>query len=216
MATLLIYPGTRGAPVALQDVLREAHEASRVSRAAQIAERQRKRIPLDDSTDWQSVDTLAASIDVLAKAKATTALAVEARKLMDATEGNALDLIGDYVPVPDLDGVVVTMQVIADADRRVWGAQMQAQWQAVRDARMAGDPVAAQHALNAIDRIGEAMTAAVVVEIAGVEGLKPTIAESMPGLAMAGLTGPLFTAARYFLELPAKKAVLCGLQPPST
>jgi hypothetical protein len=215
MATLLIYPGTRGAPVALQDVLREAHEAARVSRAAQIAERQRKRIPLDDSTDWQVVDTLAASIDVLAKAKSTTALAIEARRLLDATDGNALEPIGEYEANPDLDGITVTMQVIADSERRMWGAQMQAQWAAVRDARMAGDPVAAQRAMNEIDRIGEAMTAAVVVEIKGVEGLKATVAESMPGLAMVGLSGPLFSAARYFLELPAGKAVLCGQPPPS-
>jgi hypothetical protein len=216
MATLLIYPGTKGAPVALQDVLREAHEAGRVSRAGQIAERQRKRIPLDDSTDWQAVDDVAGSIAALAKSRSSAALALEARRLADLTDGNELEPIGDYVPVPDLDGITVTMQVVADSDRRMWGAQMQAQWQAVRDARVKGDPVASQAALNEIDRIGERMVCAVVVDIGGVDGLKPAIAESIPGLAQVGLTGPLFQAARYFLELPAGKAVRCGLQPLST
>ena len=58
MATILIYPGQQGAPVALLDVLREAHEAARANRQAEIDARVKARIPLDDSTNWQEVGEL--------------------------------------------------------------------------------------------------------------------------------------------------------------
>jgi hypothetical protein len=38
----------------------------------------------------------------------------------------------------------------------------------------------------------------------------------MPGLVLAGLLTPLYSAARHFLELPPGKAVRCGLPPLST
>ena len=216
MPALLIYPGTVGAPVPLQDVLREAHDAYRDARAKQIDGRVKRRVPLDDSTNWAEVTEAVARASVALTARDSGTLAKEARALAEMTEGNALEPVGDYVPDPDLDGIVVTMRVIADADRRLWNAETQAQWARVRDARVKGDLMDAQRALNELDAIAARVVGAVVVEVQGVEGLKATVAESMPGLTLAGLLAPLYTAARHFLDLPAPKALRCGLPPLST
>lgn len=213
---LLIYPGTRGEPVALQDVLREAHESLRAARAAQIESRKKRRVPLDDDTDWQAVGEARDSIIAAVAGRDSVKAAANARAIAELTEGNALEEIGAYEPSPELDGIVVTMQVVADADRRMWSAETAAQWQIVREARVAGDIVRAQTALNQLDVIAGKVVAAVVVALDGVEGLKPTVAESIPGLQIAGLMGPLYAAARHFLDLPSPKAVRCGLPPLST
>jgi hypothetical protein len=143
-------------------------------------------------------------------------VAKEARLLVELTEGNALEEIEPYDPAPELDGIVVTMQVVSDADRRNWSAETSAAWGRVKEARMAGDVVAMASATNALDALAAKVVAAVVVEIQGIEGLKATVAESMPGLVLAGLLTPLYSAARHFLELPPGKAVRCGLLLPST
>lgn len=216
MPALLIYPGTKGTPVPLQDVLREAHEAYREARAKQIEARKKRRVPLDDSTDWAQVTEAVAGVSLALSEKDSAKIAREARALAEMTDGNALEEVGPYEPDPALDGIVVTMQVVADADRRLWNAETQAQWARVRDCRILGDLVGAQQALNALDAIAAKVVAAVVVEVQGVDGMKPTIAESMPGLVLAGLLAPLYQAAQHFLELPVGKAVRCGLPPLST
>ena len=216
MATTLIYPGQKGAPVALLSVLREAHEAARVERKAQIEARTKKRIPLDDTTDWQAVGEAIDAVAAAGKAKDSPSVALAARRIVEATEGNALEPIGDYEPSDALEGIVVTMQVVADAQRRMWSAEIQAQWAARRDALLLGNIVAGQEALNAIDVVAERMVSTVVVKIDGIDGMRDTVADSMPGLVSAGLLTPLFQAARHFLELPAPKALLCGQQQPST
>lgn len=216
MPALLIYPGTRGTPVPLQDVLREAHDAYREARAKQIEARKKRRVPLDDSTDWAQVTEAVAGVSLALSEKDSAKIAREARALAEMTDGNALEEVGPYEPDPALDGIVITMQVVADADRRLWNAETQAQWARVRECRVAGDLVGAQAALNALDAIAAKVVAAIVVEVAGVEGMKATVAESMPGLVLAGLLAPLYQAARHFLELPVGKAVRCGLPPLST
>lgn len=216
MPALLIYPGTRGTPVPLQDVLREAHEAYRDARAKQIEARKKRRVPLDDSTDWTEAKATANRLAAAVTERDSATVAREARMLAELTEGNAIEEVGPYEPDPALDGIVVTMQVVADAERRLWNAETQAQWARVRDCRVAGDMVGAQQALNALDAIAAKVVAAIVVEVAGVEGMKATVAESMPGLTLAGLLAPLYQAARHFLELPVGKAVRCGLPPLST
>ena len=216
MPALLIYPGTKGTPVPLQDVLREAHDAFREARKLQIEQRRKRRVPLDDSTDWSeakaAVDRVSAAVTERDTAKASR----EARSLAELTDGNALEEVGPYEPDSAVDGIVVTMQVVADADRRLWTAETQAAWSRLKEARIAGDHVAAQKALNDMDAVAARVVSAVVVELQGVEGLKATIAESMPGLVLAGLLAPLYAAARHFLELPVGKAVRCGLPPLST
>jgi hypothetical protein len=116
-----------------------------------------------------------------------------------------------------VDGIMVTMQVVADADRRMWQAETSACWERVRLARIAGDVVGSQRALNDLDAIASKVVAAVVVEVGGTLDLEgKSVADAVPGLVLAGLLAPLYTAARHFLELPAPKAVRCGLPPLST
>ena len=216
MPALLIYPGTKGTPVPLQDVLREAHEAFREARRLQIEQRRKRRVPLDDSTDWKQVTEYVARVSAALREHDTRQMARDARALAEMTDGNALEEVHPYEPDPAVDGIVVTMQVVADADRRLWTAETQAAWSRLKEARVAGDHVAAQQALNTMDAVAARVVSAVVVELQGVEGLKATIAESMPGLVLAGLLAPLYAAARHFLELPVGKAVRCGLPPLST
>ena len=153
MPALLIYPGTKGTPVPLQDVLREAHEAYRDARKAQIETRKKRRVPLDDSTDWAQVTEAVAGVSLALSERDSAKIAREARALAEMTDANALEEVGPYEPDPALDGIVVTMQVVADADRRLWNAETQAQWARVRECRVAGDLVGAQAALNALDAI---------------------------------------------------------------
>jgi hypothetical protein len=216
MPALLIYPGTKGTPVPLQDVLREAHEAFREARRLQIEQRRKRRVPLDDSTDWSEAKAAADRVSAAVTERDTAKASREARALAEMTDGNALEEVGPYDADPAVDGIMVTMQVVADADRRLWTAETQAAWSRLKEARIAGDHVAAQKALNDMDAVAARVVSAVVVELQGIEGLKATIAESMPGLVLAGLLAPLYAAARHFLELPPGKAVRCGLQPLST
>jgi hypothetical protein len=216
MPTLLIYPGTHGEPVALQDVLREAHDAFRDGRAKQIEARKKKRIPLDDSTDWPAVAEAVASVSLAHGDRDSAKVAAHARTLVELVDGNALEEIGAYEPDPALDGIVLTMAVVDDSTRRLWNAETQAAWQAIRAARVSDDAVAAQRAMSSLDATACKVVAGVIVKIEGIEGLKASIGESMPGLVLAGLLTPLYTAARHFLELPVGKAVRCGLPPQST
>lgn len=211
---LLIYPGTRGAPVALQDVLKEAHEAHRSARQAQIDARTKRRVPLDDSTDWQAViDKREPLIEAINK-RDTAKVEQKAVEILALVSGHALEPIDEYQPDPDLDGIMVTMQVVADADRRMWQAETAACWERVR---AASDPVARQQALNDLDAIAAKVVAAVVVEVGGSLDLQgKSVSDAMPALVLAGLLSPLYQAARYFLELPAPKAVRCGQPLPST
>lgn len=214
--TVLIYPGQRGQPVALQAVLKEAHEAFRESRAKQIEARKKRRVPLDDSTDWAAATEAVAAVSVALSERNSAKVASHARELVEMCEGNALEEVGEYEPDPSVEGITVTMQIVADADRRMWNAETAAQWAKVREARLGGDLVAAQVALNELDSIAARVVCAVVVDIQGVEGLKASVAESVPALVLAGLLGPLYGAARHFLELSPGKAVRCGLPPQST
>lgn len=214
MPTLLIYPGTRGASVALQDVLREAHEAMREQRARVIEARKKKRVPLDDDTDWQAViDKREPLIEAITK-RDTGKVEQKAMELLALVAGHELAPIDEYEPDPALDGIMVTMQVLADADRRMWSAETTAAWKRVE---VAADPVAKQEALNTLDAIAAKVVASVVVEIGGTVDLEgKSVSDAMPALVLAGLLAPLYQAARYFLELPAPKAVRCGLPPQST
>ena len=213
---LLIYPGTKGEPVALQDVLRESHEAMRERVARQIALRKSRRVPLDDNTDWPRVTEAVAAASVALSERDGAKVAKVAREIVDLTDGNAMEEMGAYEPDPDIEGITVTMQVVADADRRLWAAETQAHWARARAARLDGDMVAAQVAMNAVDAVAAKVVAGVIVDIKGVEGLKATVAESIPGLTLANLLGPLYAVAQYFLDLPPGKAVRCGLPPLST
>lgn len=216
MAAILIYPGQQGEPVALLSVLREAHEAARASRQAEIDARKKARVPLDDSTNWQEVGEAVARASLAHGARDSVAVAAAARDLVAFTDGNALEALGDFVPDPDLNGIVVTMRIVDDATRRLWAAQTQAAWMAIRDAVKLDDVIARRDAYARLEAVYEAVVVGVVAKLEGLQGLRDSVAESMPALRLAGLLVPLHGAARYFLELPPGKAVRCGLQPLST
>lgn len=215
MPTILIYPGQRGEPVSLLAVLREAHEAARKARQGEIDARSRARIPLDDSTNWDAVGDIASSIQSAVTAKDSSAAARGARELLAATDGNALEPLPEFTPDNELEGITVTMQIVDDATRRLWNAQTQAAWMAVRDAMRLDDVMARRDAYSRLESAYEAVIVGVVVSLGGLDGLKPTVVESMPALRLAGLLPPLHTAARHFLDLPPGKALRCGQQPPS-
>lgn len=216
MPTILIYPGQLGEPAPLQSILREAHDEARKARQAEIDARAKARIPLDDSTVWPEVEEAVSAVSLAHGARDSIKVAEHARRLVALTEGNALEAIGDYVPSPELDGIVVTMQIVDDATRRLWNAQTQAAWMAIRDASKGDDVMVRREAYDRLERAYEATVVGVVAKLDGLAGLKSTVAESMPALRLAGLLLPLYTAARHFLDLPPGKALRCGQQPPST
>lgn len=216
MAAILIYPGQQGEPVALLSVLREAHDAARATRQAEIDTRKKARVPLDDSTNWQEVGEAIARASIAHGDRSTATVADAARVLLAHVDGNAIEPIGEFVADPDLDGIVVTMTIVDDATRRLWTAQTQAAWLAIRSAMRSDDVIARREAYDRLERAYETVVCGVLAKLDGLAGLKATVAESMPALRLAGLLVPLYTAARHFLELPPGKALRCGLLPPST
>lgn len=216
MGAILIYPGQEGEPVALSAVLREAHDEARKVRQAEIDARNKARIPLDDSTNWDEVSKSVESLASANSAKDSSKVADHARALVAATEGNALEPVGDFVAEPDHDGIVVTFRVVDEATRRDWNARTQAAWLAIRAALRTDDMVARREAYHRLESVYEQVVIGVVAKLDGLQGLKSTVAESMPALRLAGLLVPLYSAARHFLELPPGKALRCGLPALST
>lgn len=216
MPTILIYPGQLGEPVELQSVLREAHEEARKARQTEIDARNKARIPLDDSTRWPDVEEAISGLSLAHGARDSLRVAEHARRVLGLVEGNALEPLPEYEPNPELDGIVVTMRIVDDATRRLWSAKTQAAWIAIRDAARAEDALARRDAYARLETVYIEVVCGVVAKLDGVQGMRDTMAESMPGLLLAGLLVPLHTAARHFLELPAKKALRCGLPPQST
>lgn len=216
MPTILIYPGQLGEPAPLQAVLREAHDEARKARQAEIDARTKARIPLDDSTRWPDVEEAVSAVSLAHGARDGAKVAEHARRLVALTEGNALEALAPYEPAPELDGIVVTMRVVDDATRRLWTAKTQAAWMAIRDAVKHDDVMARREAYDRLEAVYEEVIVGVVAKLDGLQGMRDTIAESMPALRLAGLLVPLHTAARYFLELPPGKALRCGQLLPST
>jgi hypothetical protein len=195
--------------------LREAHDAARVSRQAEIDARQKARIPLDDSTRWPDVEEAVSAVSLAHGARDSVKVAEHARRLLALTDGNAIGPLGDYQPDPELDGIMLTMRVVDDATRRLWTAKTQAAWMSIRSSLKTDDVMTRREAYDRLEAVYEEVIVGVVAKLDGLQGLKATVAESMPALRLAGLLVPLHTAARYFLELPPGKALRCGQQPPS-
>jgi hypothetical protein len=216
MPTILIYPGQLGEPAPLQGILREAHDEARKVRQAEIDARTKARIPLDDSTRWPDVEEAVLAVSLARDARDSVKVAEHARRLVALTEGNALEALAPYEPAPELDGIAATMRVVDDATRRLWTAKTQAAWMAIRDAVKHDDVMARRDAYDRLEAVYEEVIVGVVAKLDGLQGMRDTVAESMPALRLAGLLVPLHTAARHFLELPPGKALRCGQQPPST
>lgn len=213
---LIVHPGELSLPVALTDVLREAHEVTRDARTKEIDARKAKRIPLDDSTNWQEVGEAIAAASLAHGERDTAKVAEAARLLSLHTEGNALEVVPPYEAPPELAGIVCTFRMVADRDRRAWAARLTAAWRRYRDALMADDPIALRDADEAITEVYEAQVAACVAKLDGVQGLKDSVADSLPGLRLAGLLLPLQRAVSHFLSLPPGKALRCGQPAPLT
>jgi hypothetical protein len=216
MPAILIYPGQLGEPVALQAVLKEAHDEARKTRQAEIDARVKARIPLDDSTVWPDVEEAISATSLAHGDRNSAKVAEHARRLVAMTEGNALEPLGEYQPAPELDGIVITMRIVDDATRRLWAAKTQAAWLAIRNAVAGDDVLARRDAYDRLERVYEEVVIGVVAKLEGLQGLRDSVADSMPALRLAGLLVPLHAAARHFLELPPGKALRCGQQPPST
>lgn len=213
---LIVHPGELSLPVALTEVLREAHEVAREARAKEIEGRKAKRIPLDDTTNWQEVGEAVAAASLAHGERDTAKVAEAARLLLVHTEGNALEPLPEYVPAPELAGIVCTFRMVADRDRRGWSARLTAAWRRYRDALVADDPIALRDADEAITAVYEDQVAACVAKLDGIEGLRDSVADSLPGLRLAGLLLPLQRAVGHFLSLPPGKALRCGQPAPST
>lgn len=181
MATVLVYPGTKGEPVPLVDVLREAHDAVREAIDAEIKTRKASGAPLI----WERT-------------------------------GEPIDPLGAHEPDPACDGVVITMQIVSDGQRRAWDVRREQHAAAYREAQAKGDTSAMLAADEAAWSLMGEIVGAVVVELRGVVGLTGSVADAADALRGAGLLAPLHDAARHFLGLPRKKALRCGLPQQST
>lgn len=216
MSTILVYPGQVSDPVSLQAVLREKHEAERAETEKEVALRKARGVPLDDTTTWSSVrDELARLTSAVAVGDGLKTEAA-ARAIVGAVDGNTMTVPDAYVDDPDIEGVVVSFTMVSDAQRRDWSARLAVQFRGLREARLTGDEGGYARALDGLEKISSEQIVAVVATIAGVEGLKGTIAESIGGIALSPLFNPLVHAVRYFLKLPAGKALRCGRLAPST
>lgn len=208
MAIVLIYPGQKADPVSLVEILRESHEESRKARALEIEQRTKRRVPLDDSTDFAVVDELLAEMQT--EKRSAAKLNGLAQRLSAHTNNNELTPIDEFVVDDNLAGIKITLQIVSEAQRRDWSARSAVAWREYRDASVSQNTMALREADEKIAQIWRDQVCTCVVAIEGIEGLAATIAESMPALELAGLLIPLHNAVQYFLTLPPKKALRCG------
>jgi hypothetical protein len=213
MAALLLYPGDVGEPVSLQAILREAHNASRQGVLDEMAARNKAGVPLDDSTDWRLVGSAAERVSQAIVARDASALSDAARSVVALSSGYVLADPGEYVDSEDLDGVTVTMRMCSDSQRRGWVARRASAW---REWRQAIDDEGKRAADERLCVLYEEMITVCIARVDGLQGMRATIADSLPGLRLAGLLVPFHDAVRYFLELPPGKALRCGRLQPST
>lgn len=214
MAAILVYPGQRSEPVALDAILREAHEAAREARAKEIAARKEANVPLDDETRWSDVSAAVHDLQAAMLARKTAEVTAAASKIVTLTDGHELAPIDEWVPNPDHHGIMLTLEIVSDAARRNWRARELAGWQ--RMVAAGDDPLKRRDADEEIMAVRADLVATVCVGLSGLEGLKGTVRESLDALRLSGLLGPLYVACRYFLDLPAGKALRCGRLLPST
>lgn len=220
--TLLIYPGQRGAPVGLVDVLLESHDSYRASVLAEIEARKKSGVPLDDATRWGDVTKAATELNAAAARSDTAAVTAAARTILAAVDGNALTDPGPFKVPPECEGITITMQIVDDATALDWRARRVAATLDRVAAQKARDIVAARAAEARIEAVYDDVVAGVVVAIEGLDGIKATtdgkqdIRATLPGLRLAGLLGWLYSAAQHFLDLPPGKALRCGQPAPST
>lgn len=212
---LLVFPGQRSQPAPLVDILREAHELARASRAAEVEQRTKAGIPLDDSTAWPVVDGILGALSDARARQDSATLARLGGDLARATSGNALVELPAFVPPEGIDGVMVTMQVIAQAERLDLNAALGDAWSALLAAERADASMSTKRAADeAVLQAQLAIVRRVVVDVRGLEA--PEGCDLWEGVRLAGLLPAFYSAARHFLALPPGKALRCGLPSSST
>ena len=200
---ILIRPGGVSDWVTLQDVLREAHEAAQKERAAEIEQRTKNGVPLDDDTDWPAV-----------------AVAVAARKSAEIarlTSGHELTPIPDYVDVEGYDAVKCRFVAISEAKRRTLALAVAAAVDAVSEARAANDVQALDDACAKADRTRGAFVQAAVggLNVAG-EVLEALTDDDVEALHVSGLLLAVYSAARDYQRLSPGKGTRFGSPARST
>lgn len=216
MATLLIYPGQTSEPAALNAILAEERAADIVAVEKEIAARKSAGIPIDDETKWGEVKANLEKLTAAVAAEKTDDVEAFARKIVGGVDGNMLKVPEAFVGDKELDGIKVTFTMVPDARRRDWTARLAVKYRARFTAMANMDEVGYQRALDEIDDVSAEQIVGCISAIEGVEGMKGSVAESIDGIRLSPLFGPLVRAARYFLRLPAGKALRCGHLPPST
>lgn len=212
---MLVFPGQRSQPAPLVEVLREAHELARKARADEIEQRKRAGVPLDDSTVWPVVDGIIGAIGDAHRAQDSATLARLSGDLVRATAGNALAELQPFDPPEGVEGIVVTMEVISQAERLNLNAALGDAWAALLAAERADASMSTKRAADeAVLQAQMAIVRRVVVEVGGVDA--PAGCDLWEGLRLAGLLPAFFAAARHFLTLPPGKALRCGLPSSST
>lgn len=212
---LLVFPGQRSQPAPLVDILREAHELARAARATEVEQRTKAGIPLDDSTVWPVVDGILGALDDAREKQDSATLARLGGDLARATAGNALAELPAFVPPEGVDGVTVTMQVIAQAERLDLNAALGDAWSALLAAERADASMSTRRAADeAVLQAQLAIVRRVVIDVRGLEA--PEGCDLWEGVRLAGLLPAFYGAARHFLALPPGKALRCGLPSSST
>lgn len=212
---LLVFPGQRAYPAPLVAILREAHELARAARAVELQQRTKAGVPLDDSTAWPVVDGILGALGDARAQQDSAALARLGGDLVRATAGNALTELGDFVAPEGVDGVIVTLQVISQAERLDLNAALGDAWAALLAAEKADASMLTKRAADeAVLQAQLAIVRRVVVDIAGFD--LPEGCDLWEGVRLAGLLPAFYAACRHFLTLPPGKVLRCGLLSSST
>jgi hypothetical protein len=213
---ILVYPGQKTERVSLQNVLRESHEAARAARFVEIETRKKNGAPLDDKTPWSTVKNLVAAAVDASAALDSTKVNDLARAIASATDGNALVEMPEYVASDDIDGIEVVLVMPSDEQKRDWTARRLTHWRSYKEALLVNDIIKLRAADEQITRVNEESVASCIDEIHGIEGMRASVKESIPGLRLVGLLNHFVTAVQHFVELDPKKALRCGQPQPST
>ena len=212
----LITAGQTSELVNLIDVLKEEHEASQKARQLQIDLRKEARIPLDDSTNWSEVQELADELKLSVMNKKTISASNTARKIFERTQGNSLEPLPDFVPPVIAEGVKIRFKILSNSQMRRLSTEISDAWQRKRDAFIDGNTDKINDATDDIENGIIKTVCSTICEIQGIEGVTAdNLKEFADALDCEGLLSMLYTVSRHFMDLPRKKALLCGALPPS-
>ncbi len=190
-----------GPSIALNDALRDAHEALAETVRKEIAARKEKGIPLDDETDFVALEKVALE----AASHAGNMNGAEARERLVAALAmcsGGLKEIEAYEPNPEYEGVRLTLRSMTERSMIE-----------CREAIAACKTVTEQHEVlagyvsRAVDRIEgvDSDVGAIVAEDGAISE------KAMEVLDLAGMVKDLWAVVRHYAELPPSKKKRFGL-----